>query len=30
MDVVDTAFKWDLGKNDTFEFGGEKWTSAMS
>jgi len=28
--VVDAAFKWDFGKNDTFEFGGEKWTSVMS
>jgi len=24
------ALQWDIGKNDTFEFGGEKWTSVIS
>jgi len=30
LDVVDATLQWDSGKNDTFEFGGEKWTSVMS
>jgi len=30
FDVVDAALQWDFGKNDTFEFGGGKWTSMMS
>ena len=29
-ELVDVVFNWDVGKNDSFECGGEKWTSVMS
>ena len=27
---MDVVFNWDVGKNDSLECGGEKWTSVMS